>query len=85
MSHVSCFDRQVLYLPPVPPGRPSLRDSEWQLLLLLKMDLKERPWWLSGPKSSRQCKGHGFGPWSEKTPRAVEQPSLRELRALQHC
>ena len=31
------------------------------------------PWWRSGWESACQCRGHGFEPWSEKIPHAVEQ------------
>ena len=33
------------------------------------------PWWLSGKESTRQCRRHGFDPWSRKTPHAVQQLS----------
>ena len=33
------------------------------------------PWWHSGWESTCQCRGHGFKPWSGKTPCAMEQLS----------
>ena len=37
------------------------------------------PWWLSGKESSRQCREHGFNPWSKKIPHPAKQlnPSTR--------
>ena len=36
---------------------------------------------LGGPviriPSASQCRGHGFNPWSRKTPHATQQPSPR--------
>ena len=32
--------------------------------------------WLSGGKSARQCRRHGFDPWSRKMPHVMEQLSL---------
>ena len=31
------------------------------------------PWWRSGWESARQCRGHGFEPWSGKIPHAAER------------
>ena len=31
------------------------------------------PWWHSGWESARECRGHGFEPWSGKIPHAAEQ------------
>ena len=33
------------------------------------------PWWLNGGKSTSQCRGHEFGPWSKKIPHVLEQLS----------
>ena len=35
------------------------------------------PWWCSGYESMLQCGEHWSGPWSGKTPHAMEQPSPR--------
>ena len=32
-------------------------------------------WWHSGQKSTCQCRGHGFNPWSGKIPHAAEKLS----------
>ena len=37
--------------------------------------LNNNNWWLSGKESTCQCRGHGFDPWSRKTPHAMEQLS----------
>ena len=36
------------------------------------------PWWVSGKESTCQYRRHGFGPWSGKIPRSVEQLSPRD-------
>ena len=33
----------------------------------------ELPWWSSGEEFALLCRGHGFDPWSRKTPRTSEQ------------
>ena len=33
------------------------------------------PWWASDWESACQCRGHGFNPWSRKSPHSVEQLS----------
>ena len=34
------------------------------------------PWWVSGKEYTRQCRRHGFDPWSRKVPHAGQQLSL---------
>ena len=45
------------------------------------------PWWSSGLRTTLQCRGHQFSPWSRKTPHAAGQPSpcatTSEARALE--
>ena len=61
--HLLCLlPWQAGSLPLAPPGKPNLHNSKWQLWHLLKMNLKELPWWLSGWTSTRQCRGRGFDP-----------------------
>ena len=45
------------------------------LFIFLKKIIIGLPWWRSGWGSACQCRGHGFGPWSRKIPRAAEQLS----------
>ena len=46
------------------------------------------PWWRSGWESACQCRGHGFGPWSGRIPRAASgwarEPQLLSLRSTAH-
>ena len=39
----------------------------------LKIDITGLPWWHSGWESACRCRGHGFEPWSGKSPHAAEQ------------
>ena len=58
-----CFpDTRVMY-------RFSLKD------FVVKKKDGGLPWWLSGNKSTSQCRRHGFDPWSRKIPQATEQLS----------
>ena len=43
------------------------------LIIKLKINYTGYSWWLSGKESTCQCRRHGFYPWSEKIPHAVEQ------------
>ena len=49
-----------------PPSLPILFLAHLKVVLGL-------PWWRSGWESARQCRGHGFEPWSGKIPHAAEQ------------
>ena len=40
------------------------------MMNLLKIKQRRLPWWSSGWKSSCQCRGYGFTPWSGKIPHA---------------
>ena len=39
----------------------------------MKSDSQGLPWWLSGWRSTCQCRRHRFNPWSRKIPHALEQ------------
>ena len=39
----------------------------------MKSDSQGLPWWLSGWRSTCQCRRHRFNPWSRKIPQASEQ------------
>ena len=39
----------------------------------MKSDSQGLPWWLSGWRSTCQCRRHSFNPWSRKIPQASEQ------------
>ena len=45
------------------------------IFFFLKKNNGGLPWWHSGWESACQCKGHGFDPWSGRTPHATEQLS----------
>ena len=49
-----------------------LGENSWHTLHFKKQDTG-LPWWRSGWESACQCRGHGFEPWSGKTPHAAEQ------------
>ena len=60
------------------------------LLLPLKITVTQEPdiglpWWSSDKQSACQCRGHGFDPWSGKTPHAEEQLSLWASAAEAHA
>ena len=39
----------------------------------IKRIIQGLPWWRSGWESACQCRGHGFEPWSGRSPRATER------------
>ena len=42
---------------------------------VIRKDTAGLPWWVSGEKSTCQCRRYGFNPWSGKTPQALGQLS----------
>ena len=50
-----------------------MESSETSKIFIRKKRSTGLPWWRSGWESACQCRGHGFEPWSGKTPHAAEQ------------